>query len=570
MNLKTQTEATVASDIPEFNYMSDSVKIIPLGGLGAIGKNITLIEYKNEIIIIDCGIMFPRDDMPGIDFIIPDFTYLRENKEKIKAIIITHGHEDHIGAVPFLVEEFKAPIYATKLTIGLIQSRLAEKQLSEYPVFVEVEPRQIVEINNFAIEFIRVNHSITDSVGLAIKTPIGTIIHSGDFKIDFSPVDGDVTDLYSFAKYGEEGVLLLLSDSTNAEKDGFTKSESALQEKMIDLFSSSKNRIIVATFASNIHRIQQICDVAQIFHRNVVVTGLSMQKNIEISRELGYLNIKDEIFVSIDQARNLPNKKLVIIGTGTQGEPMSALSRMASGTHRHFSVEKGDAVIITASVIPGNERLVTNVVNSLMEIGADVFYDRSEGIHVSGHGSAKELKMMLTLTKPEFFLPVHGEYKHLKAHGDIAESLNIKSSRIIIGHNGDILELTKKHFKKIDSIELSNIYVDGSETGDADSIIIRDRQLMSIDGIVMITVFISDKKIIDAPQVISRGFHYESSSNTLDVIKHDVKDKVERHLKDGSTRENIELALQKGLKNLIFKLCRRNPLISIHVVEVSK
>jgi len=550
--------------------MSDSVKIIPLGGLGAIGKNITLIEYKNEIIIIDCGIMFPRDDMPGIDFIIPDFTYLRENKEKIKAIIITHGHEDHIGAVPFLVEEFKAPIYATKLTIGLIQSRLAEKQLSEYPVFVEVEPRQIVEINNFAIEFIRVNHSITDSVGLAIKTPIGTIIHSGDFKIDFSPVDGDVTDLYSFAKYGEEGVLLLLSDSTNAEKDGFTKSESALQEKMIDLFSSSKNRIIVATFASNIHRIQQICDVAQIFHRNVVVTGLSMQKNIEISRELGYLNIKDEIFVSIDQARNLPNKKLVIIGTGTQGEPMSALSRMASGTHRHFSVEKGDAVIITASVIPGNERLVTNVVNSLMEIGADVFYDRSEGIHVSGHGSAKELKMMLTLTKPEFFLPVHGEYKHLKAHGDIAESLNIKSSRIIIGHNGDILELTKKHFKKIDSIELSNIYVDGSETGDADSIIIRDRQLMSIDGIVMITVFISDKKIIDAPQVISRGFHYESSSNTLDVIKHDVKDKVERHLKDGSTRENIELALQKGLKNLIFKLCRRNPLISIHVVEVSK
>jgi ribonuclease J len=270
-----------AMTLRSLNTMPENLKIIPLGGLGAIGKNITLIEYNNQIIIIDCGIMFPRDDMPGIDFIIPDFSYLRENKEKIKAIIITHGHEDHIGAIPFLVEEFKAPIYATKLTIGLIQSRLAEKQLVEYPMFIEVVPRQIVEINSFAIEFIRVNHSITDSVGLAIKTPIGTIIHSGDFKIDFSPVDGDVTDLYSFAKYGEEGVLLLLSDSTNAEKDGFTKSESALQERMIDIFSNSKNRIIVATFASNIHRIQQICDVAQIFHRNVVVTGLSMLKNIE-------------------------------------------------------------------------------------------------------------------------------------------------------------------------------------------------------------------------------------------------------------------------------------------------
>jgi ribonuclease J len=548
--------------------MPENLKIIPLGGLGAIGKNITLIEYNNQIIIIDCGIMFPRDDMPGIDFIIPDFSYLRENKEKIKAIIITHGHEDHIGAIPFLVEEFKAPIYATKLTIGLIQSRLAEKQLVEYPMFIEVVPRQIVEINSFAIEFIRVNHSITDSVGLAIKTPIGTIIHSGDFKIDFSPVDGDVTDLYSFAKYGEEGVLLLLSDSTNAEKDGFTKSESALQERMIDIFSNSKNRIIVATFASNIHRIQQICDVAQIFHRNVVVTGLSMLKNIEISRELGYLNIKEEIFVTIDQARNLPNKKLVINGTGTQGEPMSALSRMSNGTHRHFTVEKGDAIIITASVIPGNERLVTNVVNSLMEIGADVYYDRSEGIHVSGHGSAKELKMMLTLTKPEFFMPVHGEYKHLKAHSNIAESLNIKPSHIVIAHNGDILELTKKHFKKIDSIDLSNIYVDGSETGDADSTIIRDRQVMSLDGIVMITIVISKNKLQQDPQILMRGFHSESSSNTIDVIKNDIKERMDRFLKDTAPIEKIEPALQKGLKNLIFKLCRRNPLITIQILEI--
>ena len=326
-----------------------AIKIIPLGGLGGIGKNITLFEYRNEIIIIDCGIMFPTEDMPGIDYIIPDFSYIRKNKSKVKAILVTHGHEDHIGAIPYLLQEISAPIYATKLTIGLIQSRLEEIPPKKDPEFIEIEPRDQRQIGSFKVEFIKVNHSIIGGVGLAIQTDIGTIIHTGDFKIDFSPVDGDVTDIFRFADYGEKGVLLLMSDSTNAEREGFTKSESVLIDKLTDIFSSANGRIIVATFASNIHRIQQVMDVAQRYNRKIVISGLTMQKNVEIANSLGYLNYRDDLIIDISKAGSLPNKKLVIIGTGSQGEPMSALYRMAYGTHRHFFAEKGDTVIITAS-----------------------------------------------------------------------------------------------------------------------------------------------------------------------------------------------------------------------------
>jgi ribonuclease J len=544
------------------------MKIIPLGGLGAIGKNLTLFEYGNEILIVDCGIMFPTDEMPGIDYLIPDFSYIRQNRSKVKAILVTHGHEDHIGAIPYLLQDINAPIYATKLSIGLIQSRLEEIPPKKDPQFIEIKPRDKKQIGNFLVEFIKVNHSIIGGIGLAIQTDIGTIVHTGDFKIDFSPVDGDVTDMYRFADHGEKGVLLLLSDSTNAERSGFTQSESVLIDKLSDIFSSSKGRIIVATFASNIHRIQQVIEVAQRYNRKVVLSGITMQKNVEIATDLGYLNYRDDLIIDISKANSFPNKKLVIIGTGSQGEPMSALYRMAYGTHRHITAEKGDTVVITASVIPGNERMVTNVINSLMKQGADVYYDQDDGIHVSGHGSVKELKLMLAITKPKFFMPVHGEYRHLKAHAEIAESLNIKPSNILIAENGDVLELTSKSFKKVGALEISQIYVDGKDIGDIESSVIKDRHMMSSDGIIFIAIVLSEGMLMRQPDVFSRGFLGNKEDKMLELIRKDIHERVNRLLADKNSNDNIVSNLKKGLKNNIFKLTRRNPLIVVEILEV--
>lgn len=546
-----------------------ALKIIPLGGLGGIGKNITLFEYRDDIIIVDCGIMFPTEEMPGIDYIIPDFGYIRKNKSKVRAILVTHGHEDHIGAIPYLLQEVSAPVYATKLTIGLIQSRLEEIPPKNEPEFIEISPRDRKQIGRFGVEFIKVNHSIIGGVGLAITTEVGTVIHTGDFKIDFSPVDGDVTDIFRFADYGEKGVLLLMSDSTNAEREGFTKSESVLVDKLADIFSSANGRIIVATFASNIHRIQQVMDVAQRYNRKVVISGLTMQKNVEIANSLGYLNYRSDLILDVSKAGSLPNKKLVIIGTGSQGEPMSALYRMAYGTHRSFIAEKGDTVVITASVIPGNERMVTNVVNSLMKMGAEVYYDQDDDIHVSGHGSSKELKLMIAVTKPKFFMPIHGEFRHLKAHAEIAESLNIKPSRIMLADNGDMLELTAKSFKKIDSIELSQIYVDGKDIGDIESSVIKDRHMMSSDGIIVITIVVAEGMLMRQPDIVSRGFLGNKEEKVLDLIRKDINDRVKKMLKEKHTsNDDIVMSLQKGLKNYIFKLSRRNPLIVIEILDV--
>lgn len=547
---------------------SKAIKIIPLGGLGGIGKNITLFEYKDTIIIVDCGIMFPTDEMPGIDYIIPDFSYIRKNRSRVKAILVTHGHEDHIGAIPYLLQEVNAPIYATKLTIGLIQSRLEDIPPKKDTQFVEVKPRDRIKIGGFAVEFIKVNHSIIGGVGLAITAEAGTIIHTGDFKIDFSPVDGDVTDIFRFADYGEKGVLLLMSDSTNAEREGFTKSESVLVDKLADIFASAGGRIIVATFASNIHRIQQVMDVAQRYSRKVVISGVTMQKNVEIANSLGYLNYRDDLIIDVSKANTLPARKIVIIGTGSQGEPMSALYRMAYGTHRHFFAAKGDTVIITASVIPGNERMVTNVVNSLMKMGAEVYYDQDDDIHVSGHGSAKELKLMLAVTKPKFFMPIHGEYRHLKAHAAIAESLNIKPAHIIIPDNGDILELTPKSFKKVDSIELSQIYVDGKEIGDIESSVIKERHVMSSDGIIFAVIVTSKGMLMRQPDIFSRGFVGNKEERVLDLIRKDINDRVTRLLKERKSSDEITAALIKGLKNFCFKHTRRNPLVVVEILEV--
>jgi ribonuclease J len=563
---------TADSVIQEYNqYMQKekALKIIPLGGLGGIGKNITLFEYRDDIIIVDCGIMFPTEEMPGIDYIIPDFGYIRKNKSKVRAILVTHGHEDHIGAIPYLLQEVSAPVYATKLTIGLIQSRLEEIPPKNEPEFIEISPRDRKQIGRFGVEFIKVNHSIIGGVGLAITTEVGTVIHTGDFKIDFSPVDGDVTDIFRFADYGEKGVLLLMSDSTNAEREGFTKSESVLVDKLADIFSSANGRIIVATFASNIHRIQQVMDVAQRYNRKVVISGLTMQKNVEIANSLGYLNYRSDLILDVSKAGSLPNKKLVIIGTGSQGEPMSALYRMAYGTHRSFIAEKGDTVVITASVIPGNERMVTNVVNSLMKMGAEVYYDQDDDIHVSGHGSSKELKLMIAVTKPKFFMPIHGEFRHLKAHAEIAESLNIKPSRIMLADNGDMLELTAKSFKKIDSIELSQIYVDGKDIGDIESSVIKDRHMMSSDGIIVITIVVAEGMLMRQPDIVSRGFLGNKEEKVLDLIRKDINDRVKKMLKEKHTsNDDIVMSLQKGLKNYIFKLSRRNPLIVIEILDV--
>lgn len=548
----------------------DDIKlnIIPLGGLGAVGKNITLFSQKDDIVIVDCGIMFPRDEMPGIDYIIPDFTYIRQNKSKIRGIVLTHGHEDHIGAIAFLLQEVRAPIYAAKLTIGLIQNRLEERPLHYKPVFIEVEPRQTVDIGSFTIEFIRVNHSIIGGLGLAIQTCVGTVIHTGDFKIDFSPVEGEVTDIYRFAHYGENGVLLLMSDSTNAEKEGFTKSESIVLDKLSDIFSSSKGRIIIASFASNIQRIQQVLDTAQKFNRKVAISGLTMQKNIEIASSLGFLDIKKDLIIRIEDAVRHPGKKIVIIGTGTQGEPMSALARMAFGSHKNIIVEKGDTVIITASVIPGNERMVTNIVNSLMELGANVYYDKDEDIHVSGHGSSKELKLMISVTKPKFFMPIHGEFKHLRKHADIAQTLNIKSSHILIAKNGDILELTKKSFKKTGNIQLLEIYVDGDEIGDVASDVIRERHLMSTDGIYVINLVIAEGMAMGEPEIVTKGFISRENTRILGLLKKDIGDKMNMLLRERKNADEIEEYLQKNIKRYIFKLTKRNPLIVVNVIEI--
>jgi ribonuclease J len=545
-----------------------AIKIIPLGGLGAIGKNITLFEYGDDILIVDCGIMFPTDEMPGIDYLIPDFSYIRKHKAKVKAILVTHGHEDHIGAIPYLLREINAPIYATKLSIGLMQSRLEEIPPKKEPRFVEVKPRDRRQIGRFSVEFIKVNHSIIGGIGLALQTEVGTIIHTGDFKIDFSPVDGDVTDIFRFADYGEQGVLLLMSDSTNAERSGFTQSESVLINRLVDIFSSSKGRIIVATFASNIHRIQQVMEVAQRFNRRIAISGHTMLKNVEIATSLGYLNYRDDLLIDIAKSNTFPNKKLVIIGTGSQGEPMSALYRMAYGTHRHITAERGDTVVITASVIPGNERMVTNVVNSLMKLGAEVYYDQDDEIHVSGHGSVKELKLMLAITKPRFFMPIHGEYRHLKAHAEIAETLNIKQSRIVIADNGDVLELTPKSFKKTGSIGVSQIYVDGKEIGDIESGVIKERHIMSSDGVIVIIITVSEGMLMRPPDVFSRGFLGDKEDKTVEQIRKEVQERVYKLLGEHKSNEDVVTGLKKGLRNYVFRHTRRNPLTIVEILEV--
>lgn len=546
----------------------NKLRIIPLGGLDAIGKNMTVFEYGNDVIIVDCGISFPTEEMPGVDFLIPDFSYAVKNRSKIRAIIITHGHEDHIGGIPHLLQEVSAPIYSTRIAIGLIQKRLEEKAPPSEPSFVEIAPRDVVHIGPFTIEFIRVNHSISDGVGIAIQSPVGTVVHTGDFKIDHSPVDGEVTDLYRFADFGEKGVLLLMSDSTNAEREGYTRSESVLNPKLIDIFSGAKGRVIVASFASNISRIQQVLNIAQRYNRKVVLSGLTMQKNIEIARSLGYLSYKEDLIVSVKDAGKLPDKKLVIICTGTQGEPMSALSRMAGGTHKHFALGSGDTVVITASIIPGNDRMVNNIINTLMAMGAEVYYEQDKDIHVSGHGSQEDLKLMIALTKPRFFMPIHGEFKQRKAHAAIAESMGIKPIRVIMAENGSVVELSSKGFDIVERLKLADTYIDGGAIGDMESGLVKERHVMSQDGIIVVILAASRGRVLLPAEILTRGFVDQRNQDIIRAIASDIEEHVTKLMMDGARVRDLAPSLKRNIRNHVFRLTRRNPIVEVQIIEV--
>ena len=494
------------------------VRIIPLGGLGEIGKNITVYEYDGDMILVDCGMTFPDEDTPGIDTIIPDFTYVLENRDKIKGLVVTHGHEDHIGAIPYLLKNFNLPIYATRLTIGLISGKLKEHKLLGDAKLNEVKAGETVTLGKFKVEFIHVNHSIPDAVGFAITCGAGTVVHMGDFKIDTTPIDDKVIDIARFAELGKKGVLAMLSDSTNAERAGYTSSERLVGESFSTLFKKAEgHRIIVATFSSNIHRIQQIIDEAVRCKRKVAVSGRSMINVVNVAAELGYLKLPEGVLVDIDTIKNYAPHELVVITTGSQGEPMSALSRMASSEHRQVEISAGDMIIISATPIPGNEKLVSRVVNELMKKGANVVYEKMYDVHVSGHACQEEQKLMLSIVKPKYFIPVHGEQKHLFKHAQLAYAMGMDYNSVVIGANGNVFEVSKQGIKCTETVTAGRVLVDGLGVGDVGSIVLRDRKHLAEDGIIVVTVSIDGvtREVVSGPDIVSRGFVYVKESDDL-------------------------------------------------------
>ncbi len=556
----------------EIKFKKPSIKIIPLGGIEEIGKNITVFEYENDIIVVDCGLEFPTDDMLGIDLVIPDVSYLVKNKEKVRGMVITHGHEDHIGSIPYVLQQINIPIYATKLTCGLIKGKLEEHHLLRSTKLVEVEQGQTIKLGKFSVEFISSCHSIPDSVMLAITTPAGTILHTGDFKIDYTPIDGKQMDLGRIAELGNRGILALMSDSTNAERKGFTMSESSVGEVFDKLFMNCKKRIVVATFASNVHRVQQIVDSAVKYGRKIAVCGRSMINMIETAMEIGYINAPKDLFIDIDLIKNYNDEQLVIITTGSQGETMSALTRMAAGEHKKVTITPNDLVIISANAIPGNEKLVSKVIDDLMKIGAEVVYSALADVHVSGHACQEEQKLILALAKPKYFIPVHGEYRQLMAHAETAKKLGIPAQNIFITHNGRILELSEDEAKFTTSVPSGKVLVDGLGVGDVGNIVLRDRQHLSQDGLIVIvlTMDSSTGEIVSGPDVISRGFVYVRESENLmedvkNVIKEEVAECEKRHITDWST---IKSTLKDNLRDYIFQKTKRDPMILPIIMEV--
>lgn len=564
-SLKTITE--------KVRFRKPKLKIIPLGGLNEVGKNITIFQYDNEMIVVDCGLSFPEDDMLGVDLVIPDITYIIKNQEKLKGMAITHGHEDHIGGVPYFIRQVNTPIYGTKLTLGLIKNKLEEHGLSSGTKLNEVNPGQTVKIGKyFKIEFIQSSHSIPDSVMFAIHTPVGIIIHTGDYKVDFTPMDGKLMDFGRLAELGNKGVLALMSDSTNSERKGFTMSESSVGEVFEKLFNNCYKRIVVATFASNVHRVQQIVNSAIRYNRKIAVCGRSMINMITTARELGYIDCPDNLFIDIDMINNYTDDQLLIITTGSQGETMSALTRMASGTHRKVKITPNDLVIISANPIPGNEKNVSKVIDSLMQIGAEVVYSSLADVHVSGHACQEEQKLMIALTKPKFFIPVHGEYRHLIAHSETAKMMGIPKENIFKLENGKILEIDKTSAEYTGLVQSGIVLVDGLGIGDVGNVVLRDRQHLSQDGliIVVLTMNGSTGEVIAGPDVISRGFVYvKEAENVMDDIKQVVRHEVHRcevhGIKDWSTIKN---SVRENLRDYIFSKTKRNPMIIPIVMEI--
>ncbi|MGN0530442.1 MAG: ribonuclease J [Eubacterium sp.] len=550
-----------------------SVKIAFLGGMNEIGKNMTVYEYGNDMFIVDCGLAFPGAELLGVDTVIPDFTYIEENIDKVKGLIITHGHEDHIGGIPYLLKKANIPIYSTKLTIGLLKGKLEEHNLLNGARLIEIKPNDKVALGKFTVEFIHVNHSIPDAVGLAISSPAGVIIHTGDFKIDTTPVDGDMIDLAKFAEYGTNGVLALLQDSTNAERHGYTMSEKTVGESFLNLFrKAGKRRIVVATFASNIHRVQQIIDVAKHLKRKVAVVGRSLENLVQVGEELGYLNVPENILISIDNIKDYADDKLVIITTGSQGEPMSALTKIANGEHKKVTATPNDYVIISATPIPGNEKMVGNVVNELMKRGVEVIYENMYEVHVSGHACQEELKLMMGIVKPKYFIPVHGEQKHLQKHAMLAESMGIAKKNIYVGDIGKHIEISKRGIKPLDDVPSGDIYVDGIGVGDVGNIVLNDRKHLSADGIIIIVATIDSQtgEVISGPDIVSRGFVYVRESEELINSARDLSCRVieESYSSRYHDWNTVKTSLRDEISKMMYERTKRKPMVLPIIMEV--
>ena len=549
------------------------IKVSFLGGLNEVGKNMTLFEYGEDMFLVDCGLAFPDQDMLGVDLVLPDFTYVERNADRIRGIVITHGHEDHIGGLPYLLKVLNVPVYGTKLTIGLIQGKLREHGLLNSASLNVIKPGDVIALGGFTVEAIHVNHSIPDALGLAIRCEGGTIVHTGDFKIDTTPIDGGMMDLGRLAEIGQEGVLCLMSDSTNAERPGFTESERKVGESFETLFrKAGNNRIIVATFSSNIHRVQQIMNVAASLGRKVALVGRSLENVVSISAELGYLNIPEGIVIDINMINRYPADKLVIITTGSQGEPMSALTRMAFSDHRKVEIHPNDYVIISATPIPGNEKTVSRVVNELMKLGADVVYEKMYEVHVSGHACQEELKMIMGIVKPKYFIPVHGELKHLRKHAGLALSMGIPKENILIADNGRVAEISKKALRCTSTVPAGRVFVDGYGVGDVGSVVLRDRKHLAQDGLVIVAVCIDRESgmIVSGPDVVTRGFVYVKESEELINAAREVAVEAIEAQTDGGYFDwnSIKASLRDEISHLMYERTKRSPMILPVIMEV--
>jgi len=549
----------------------NKIQIIPLGGLGEIGKNMMLLEWEDGILVIDAGIMFPEEQMPGIDFLIPDFSYLIKNREKLKGIILTHGHEDHIGAMPYLLKEVRTPIFGTKLTLGFVRNRLEEHYLNYKPEFKEIVPRNTISFGKVKCEFFQVCHSVADCVGIAFYTPFGIIVHTGDFKIDFTPLYGNYFDFHKLAEYGEKGVILLMADSTNVENEGYTPSESKLSSSLKSTIITSKGKIMVATFASNIYRIQQVLEICQEAGKRVAVLGRSMEKNITLAKELGYLHFNERILIPPEMIRNTDRNKVVALTTGSQGEPMSALWRIAEGKNRYIEIEHGDTVILSSSVIPGNEKTVSRIINLLFRKGAMVFYEGFEDLHVSGHASQEELKLVMSIIRPEYFIPIHGEFRHLVHHSNLARQMGIKEEKILIAEDGDIISIDENGVTLDGKIPAGHIYIDGKSVGEIGGDVLKDRHRLSEGGIVIVVLPVTreDNGILQ-PEIFSRGFSERSVGEELfKKAKDIVFDIMKKSMEEKNFNwNNIKRKAQSELRALFLKEISRSPVIVPIIIEL--